>query len=49
MPSLFSPYFRNNIVIPKITDRLIHLFLTVSSLFKTSFFPSPPRKLNDTT
>ena len=38
MPSLFSPHFRNNIVIPKITDRLTQLLLTVSfSLFKTSF------------
>ena len=38
MSSLFSPHFRNNIVIPKISDHLTQLLLTVSlSLFKTSF------------
>ena len=35
IPSLFSPYFRRNIVTPKITNPLIQLLLTVSfSLFK---------------
>ena len=48
MPSLFSPYFRNNIVIPKIADPLIHLLLTVfSSSFKTSF--SLPHQENEVT
>ena len=33
MSSLYSPHFRNNIVIPKIADSLTQLLLTVSFFY----------------
>ena len=47
MPSPFSPYFRNNIVIPKITDGLIHHFELYLLYLKLHF--SLPHQENEMT